>query len=203
MDYLPISLQNALIPFREMEPTKLLCPKVALAAAPVLNKNISLCQRCELALTGYLALDVFHMLSERRCLAMGLPKGSCGMAGQTRTNLQACCLSIISLALSKDKTFNPFTFGFGRIAELGIEHHFASLRKQSPNSQLSARGFWAADCRQALRANKVAMQEKPPGAGDGALSHEQFLGQGWFFFFNNVVVVVVAVGCNSTECGRF
>ena len=63
---------------------------------------------------------------------MGLPKGSCGMAPQTRLNLQSCCLAILVITVTKEKLWNPWNHGFGRLSEMPVEHWFSSLRRQSP-----------------------------------------------------------------------
>ena len=59
--------------------------------APLLHRdpNVDLATRCEWALCGFLAIDIFKLLAEEQCSTMRLPKGSCFMATQTCTNLQA------------------------------------------------------------------------------------------------------------------
>ena len=66
------------------------CIQVALNIAPLMHTDptLNLETRCELALTGFLALDVMKLLSEDVCARMQLPKGSCFMAAQSTTNLQ-------------------------------------------------------------------------------------------------------------------
>ena len=59
-----------------------------------LHTHISLAERAEWALTGFCCLDLFKMLASERCEDMGLPKGSCYMAGQTVASLQNSALSI-------------------------------------------------------------------------------------------------------------
>ena len=48
---------------------------IAMCIAPSVHKEMSLMHRCEVSLTGFIALDLFRLLSDRKCAAWGLPKG--------------------------------------------------------------------------------------------------------------------------------
>lgn len=134
---------------------------VAMALSPALHTDISLLERCEIALAGFLTLDIFKFLADDTCETFGLPRGSCYMAPQTVSNLQAIALSMIAYCVSKPATFQPFRHGFARMTELAIEQVFGQLRVQSRNAQLSTRGFLQADARLAMRNGKLLNREKP------------------------------------------
>ena len=154
-----------------------------MCTAPLLHKRLKLGHRTELALAGFVLLDVFRMLSEERCDAMQLPKGSCFIASQTTQTLQSCALACVVIALSKPQCWNPWERGVARLSELPIEQAFGNLRAQSRNSQLSSRGFFQADARLALKAPKVINQERdlvdsavPEKFAEKPLTDEEFLG---------------------------
>ena len=154
-----------------------------MCTAPLLHKHLKLGHRAELALAGFLCLDLFRMLSEERCDAMQLPRGSCFMASQTTQTLQSCALACVVIAVSKPESWNPWERGVARLSELGIEQAFGNMRAQSRNSQLSSRGFFQADARLALKASKVINRERdlvdsavPEKSWEKPLTEEKFLG---------------------------
>ena len=150
---------------------------VAMALSPAFHTDISLLERCEIALTGFLTLDVFKFLADDTCETFGLPKGSCYMAPQSVANLQAIALSMVAYCVSKPATFHPFRHGFARMTELAIEQVFGQLRVQSRNAQLSTRGFLQADARLAMRNGKLLNREKPQELQERPhLTEDQFLG---------------------------
>ena len=134
---------------------------MALNLAPLYHGCLSLLQRLELALSGFIALDVFRIVADDQCSEMALPKGSCWMANQTQTSLQAVSLSVVALAVSKDPQLSLWQFGHARLTEVTIEETFGHLRIQSRNAQLSTRGFFQADARLNLRNGRVLNKEKP------------------------------------------
>ena len=74
------------------EPLHIICRcQVALCTGGLLHRDpaLTLATRCEWALSGFLIIDVMKMISEDTCSQMQLPRGSCFMASQTCTNLQA------------------------------------------------------------------------------------------------------------------
>lgn len=131
-----------------------------LCTSPSLGKNVSLKQRCENALSGFLLLDLWSLLAQEKCSKHQLPTGSTFMATQTARTLQSVALSIVVVALSKSPDFEPWLHGFGRLSELAVEHHFGMLRNQSPTALLSARAYFQAGARQSLRTNKLLNKEK-------------------------------------------
>ena len=132
----------------------------AMCLAPSMHKRLSLTARAECSLSGFLTFDLFRMLSEERCDLMGVARGSLFLAAQTVTNLQSTALAIAVVACSKDPSFQPWTYGNGRLTEITIEQAFGHLRSQSRNSQLSTRGFFQADARQALKTARHLDQEQ-------------------------------------------
>ena len=147
---------------------------MALSIAPLLCKSLTLEERCELAASGLTALDLFSMQAAARCKRMGLPTGSCFMAGQTTSNLQSCSLAAMLITLTKDETMSPWKHGEVRLTELSIEQYFGQLRSQSNNAQLSPRGYFQAASRVALKAFKD-LKGPIPKPGDPPLSEEQQL----------------------------
>jgi hypothetical protein len=115
------------------------------------------------------------MTAEEKTVEMKMPKGAGFMASQSVGNLQGCCLSVVAIVNTLDASWQPWRHGHARLSELPIEQWFAFLRAQSPNSQLSARGFFQASCRMSLKHNKQLMCEKPvPAGSQGALSEDEF-----------------------------
>ncbi|CAK9003093.1 ZnF_CDGSH domain-containing protein [Durusdinium trenchii] len=149
---------------------------VGLVVGAALHTHISLAERAEWALTGFCCLDLFKMLASERCEDMGLPKGSCYMAGQTVASLQNSALSTALICFSKEDGWNPWRYGFARASELPIEHWFSYLRGQSKNSQLTARSFWYASARQLMRNGKALNKVKTPTSyKEPALAEEEFI----------------------------
>lgn len=151
-------------------------PQVALCTSPLLHRNLSLSDRCELSLAGFLVLDLYRMYAESECSKA--TKGSFFMAPQTMFNLQGVALSTALITISKDDHFHPWKVGTVRMSEMAVEEWFGLQRKQSANSQLSARGFWKAGARTQLHHGKLlnkekCMQHKP----EPCLTEEQSLGK--------------------------
>ena len=150
--------------------------QVALACAPVLHRSLALVHRCETALTGFIAIDLFRQVADGLCQARRLPKGSLFMAGQTSSTLQLCALTTAIMCITKHETWNPWSGGHGRASELSVEQHLGCCRQQSPNSQLSARGYWLASARQTFRMAKVLAKQVSVTKNVPPLTPEQFLG---------------------------
>ena len=162
--------------------------QVALNGAPLLHTRMSLQERCETALTGFVAMDLFRMVSDRLCHERKLPKGSLFMANQTSSTLQLAALSAAVICLTKDPTWDGFRVGHGRLTELSIEQHFGCIRQQSQNSQHSCRSYFLASARQTLRMHKILSKQSAPNRTEPKLTPEELLGfqmfavvghQGW------------------------
>lgn len=134
---------------------------VALCMAGPLHKDLTLAQRAECSLSGFICLDLFRILSERKANELGLPRGACFMARQTVATLQAAALNSVAMAVSKSPTFSCWETGFGRISELPIEQNFGHLRRQSSSGKLTTRSFFLASARQAQRTGKALNHCKP------------------------------------------
>ena len=156
---------------------------MALCLVPLLMRAIPLSMRAECGVAGFIALDLFQMLSQQLCRKMGAPTGSTFWAGQTVSNLQHSCLSGVLLCAVKDASFNPWLHSGSRLTELGVEEQFAFLRSQASNSQLTSRGYFKATARTQLRAGSLLEKEKaPPAQGEPALNPEELLGISCDFF---------------------
>ena len=153
---------------------------------------MSLRERCETALAGFVAIDVYRLLADRKCAERKLPKGSLFMASQTASTVQLCGLSVAIMCLTKDPAWDPWRAGHGRASEASVEQHFGFLRKQSANAQLSARAYWQASARQSLRMNKVLQKQAPVTKGEPSLTPEELLGR--YFLFRCVWIIFVAPG---------
>ena len=70
-----------------------LAPEVAMCISSLLHRNMTLQDRAEAGLAGFLSLDLFRMVAEEKCDAFCLPRGSLFMAGQTCFNIQGVALS--------------------------------------------------------------------------------------------------------------
>lgn len=154
--------------------------QVAMCIAPILNTNLSLRSRAEVALEGYLCMQLFQCFSQKLCREIGLPTGSCSMAAQTARNLEAVALSALVLTVTKEAEFEPWRYSNARLSELPVEQWFSYVRSQSVNSQHTCRSYWKASARQALRTSKQLHGQKPlPDKGEKCLTESQLLGQIW------------------------
>lgn len=74
----------------------------AFSFAPLVHRQMSLEVRCELAMTGYVLWDLWHMMGAQREAEQGALVGSMTMARETVTNLQGLCLSLLTIAVGKE-----------------------------------------------------------------------------------------------------
>ena len=143
--------------------------------SPLLHKCLSMAERVETAISGYLCLDLFQVLASELCSKRSLPTGSMFLAQQTMRDLQACSLAAIVIGLTKGPDLEPWRRGFGRLSELAIEQLFGQLRSQSGNSQLTCRGYWQANARNAIKLTKNLHREEPLVGNEAPLSEEELL----------------------------
>eukprot|EP00438_Fugacium_kawagutii_P028424 Skav221014 [mRNA] locus=scaffold2350:235252:241894:- [translate_table: standard] len=118
--------------------------RVALCLAPLQHRDMPLFMRCEVGVSGFVFLDLMKMCSEQLASKIGAPTGSTFLAGQTVTNIQSCALVGVIMTCTIEPWFQPWRYGSCRLTEMAIEEHFSACRRQSSNSQLSARAFWQA-----------------------------------------------------------
>lgn len=151
-----------------------------MCSAALVHREFSLTTRAECGLCGFLTLDMFVMLANHRCERFNQPKGSMSMAPQSVYNIQGVALSAVAICASKPAGFHPWKCGSLRLSEIAIEEWFSLLRAQSSNSQLSARGYFAASTRAAMKhgrqLNKIKSKTFPD---EPALTEEQRLGMMW------------------------
>ena len=144
--------------------------------APLLHRKMSLFDRCSTGLCGFITMDLFRLLAHQHCQRLRLPTGSCWMAGQTCSNLQSCAVMGAIIGFTKPLHCEPWRHSQTRLCEIAIEHFFGALRAQSSNSQLSARSYWIASAREALKKENRLNSEKPTPGTQKQLSSEELLG---------------------------
>lgn len=76
----------------------------ALCTSPVLHRKMTLQERCETAVAGYVLWDLWQLLAAKTEAAQELAAGSCSMAQETVTNLQNVALSVIAFTVAKSVT---------------------------------------------------------------------------------------------------
>lgn len=128
---------------------------VSMCVAPSMHSLLTVAERCEVALSGYICMDLFSMLAKEKCRTLQLPGGSTFMAVQTCSTLQHVALSVVLICLTMEDGFDAWTSGTARLTELPIEYHFGYLRCMMSNSQFSARQFFACDAKQAAKTGKA------------------------------------------------
>ena len=116
---------------------------VVTSEAPLLHAGLELQHRCELALSGFLLQDLWSLLATRREVRLGLKKGTCQLACQTRSNLQCVALTIASMCLKKGESWTPFEH-CNSLSEISIERMFGRFRASSQSGELHCRAYWAA-----------------------------------------------------------
>ena len=130
--------------------------------------------RCELGISGFLAMDLFALLARDTERRMRLPSGSGFMARQTRDVLQSCALAGVIVSLTKPQSMEPYRRGFGRLSEISIEQWFGFLRTQHASAQMSARSFFASSARQMMKENRMLVRQKAPKSeGDAPLTSKE------------------------------
>ena len=139
-----------------------------------MHKTYDIKSRCEAAMSGFILLDLFKLVSELACRRRGLPRGALWIAPQTSENLQQVALSVIIQCASKPDVGDFHSAGHCRMTELPVEEWFSRLRCQSSNAQLDARAYWKAACREMLRASRLQDQEVPACRSLPPLNARQF-----------------------------
>lgn len=135
---------------------------VMIGQAPALHGALTLAERCEISLCGFLLQDLWSILSSRRESKCGLKKGSCQMAPQTRVALQNVSLTIAAMTKTKPDTWTPFGCPHS-LSEVHIERLFGQYRSYSSSGDLNARSFWssaAAQARQQLFKMKTRKRDR-------------------------------------------
>lgn len=121
-----------------------------------MHQGMSLCDRLENLLTGYILLDLFKLLSQKECRRRGLPAGSLWMAPQSHKNIQSCVMGLVTALLTKDPcSGDPWRVSHHRLTELPIEMFFGRLRQRAVNSQFNARQYWQQCAAEMVRVGKM------------------------------------------------
>ena len=104
-----------------------------MCVSSLLHRNMTLQDRAEAGLAGFLSLDLFRMVAEEKAEELAVPQGSLFMSGQTCFNIQGVALSATVLTLCKDANWHPWKQGTCRLSELPVEEwtefELAALRK--------------------------------------------------------------------------
>ncbi|CAL1164821.1 unnamed protein product [Cladocopium goreaui] len=87
-------------------------------------------------------------------LAAGMVQAKLILQGLQRLGQEAWLFPWLWCAKTMDPGFNAWGNGFGRLSELTVEQHFSMLRAQSNNAQLTARAYFKAAARVALKVGK-------------------------------------------------
>jgi hypothetical protein len=115
--------------------------------APATHGNLTLLQRLELSLTGFLLQDLWALLASFREAKFKVKKGMYQLAPQTRVHLQSLALGVAVIASSTAlETWNPWPRD-QVLSEIHIERTFGKYRSQSQSGELSARAYWSASAR--------------------------------------------------------
>lgn len=149
---------------------------VAFAQAPMAHRTMTVENRVENSMSGFILLDIFMMLANRQCSKLGLPKGSLYLAPETVRNVQQVALGCIAVCLTKSADGSPWQYGEQRLSELAIEQLFGRLRTQSSSAQLTARSYWKACCRDMMRSSQFRKKTavRIPAEGEEPLSPDAF-----------------------------
>ena len=140
-----------------------------------MHSGLSLSERAELALTGFVLLDLWSLVASEKEKTSGVGRGRMQMAGQTRRALQGIAMTCISIAATKPKHWNPF----GRphsLSEVHIEQWFGQLRSQYVDSDLTARGYFNAAARVARKTAKNQVRPPQTPVEEEALTPQECLG---------------------------
>lgn len=65
------------------------------AQAPLMHQGMSVTERVENSLCGYVLLDIFKLLAQKECRRRCLPTGSLWMSPQTHRNMQYVVMGLI------------------------------------------------------------------------------------------------------------
>ena len=134
---------------------------LGMCISPTMHRHLTMEQRCEIGLSGFLCLDMFRLVADKHCADLQLPRGSCFYAGQTIANLQSTALAGVVMTVSKPPGFTPWSQGYARLTELPIEQHFGQIRTQSSSAQHTTRSFLIASARLAQRTSRTLNKMKP------------------------------------------
>lgn len=139
-----------------------------------MEKTLDIKRRCTNALTGFVLMDLWQLVSTALCTKRGLKKGSLWLAPQTSQNCQHIALAAISVCCSKNTEGNPWEFGHARLTELGVEESFGRLRVQFASAQMSVRGFFQASAKDALNMKASGEGAGPPKNSMKPLTSKEF-----------------------------
>ena len=124
-----------------------------------MHTSMSVLDRLENALCGYVLLDLFKLLSGKECRRRSLPTNSLWMAVQTHRNLQYVVMGFVSALMGKDVVGNPFRNSHHRWTELPIEMWFGRLRQRATSAAFNAKQYWSHAAAEMMRTKKLGVGE--------------------------------------------
>eukprot|EP00438_Fugacium_kawagutii_P001566 Skav235500 [mRNA] locus=scaffold3432:23399:30233:- [translate_table: standard] len=144
---------------------------VALSVAPLFHKKMTLKERTELSVSGYVLWDLWCLLAAKKEASEQAFVGSFSMARETVTNLQQLSLSLATMA----DDWSPWSVGNARLSEISIEQLFGRLRRSTANAQLTPMQFWQSSQREMLHAwKRCARDASPIEIAEPPLSEAEF-----------------------------
>ena len=116
-----------------------------LAVSSVLHRSLTTAQRLENSFTAFILLDLGNMLAGETAAEHNVSKAQCWLHPATHNHLQQLCgcTAIACYSYPDALPFKPW-----ESTELKLEEYFGSLRCQYKSSQLTARDYALASCRQ-------------------------------------------------------
>ena len=116
-----------------------------LAVSSVLHRSLTTAQRLENSFTAFILLDLGNMLAGETAAEHNVSKAQCWLHPATYNHLQQLCgcTAIACYSYPDALPFKPW-----ESIELKLEEYFGSLRCQYKSSQLTARDYALASCRQ-------------------------------------------------------
>ena len=148
------------------------------AKAPAVHSGLTMEERVELGISGFIALDLWALVSTKMEKDTGVGKGKMQMANQTRRALQDIALSVVAMCASKPEAWAPWSRPH-TLSEIHLERYFGQLRSQFTNSDMNARSYFAAAARVA-RATAKKVSKIPQAEGSAfsgsrpPLRHDEF-----------------------------
>ena len=118
----------------------------ALCVAPLVHSKMTLEDRAECAISGFVLQDLWSMIATQREKSFRCPKGKMQMAGQTKSNMQQIALTTLAILTCRSPFWYPWNSSHS-LSEIRIEHHFGRLRSQFASGTMTTRDFFNAAAR--------------------------------------------------------
>ena len=119
-----------------------------------MHGSMSLSQRVENALSGFLLWDLWSLVGRQREIEQKVGRGRMQIAPVTRKNLQSIALTTSLICAGKPEAWDVFRQPHG-LNEIHIERFFGQLRGQCASSEMSARAYRNAGARLVRKLEKA------------------------------------------------